>query len=121
MQHYKWFGKELIRELKKVRREALRGIGGIVKKSAKQLCPIGKIKRTGGKYWKERKPGSLQRSIRYKVMRGGHKVQIIAGNKKVFYARFVEIGTNKTSPKSFLRPAIEMNKTRIMAEFKNRL
>ena len=38
-----------------------------------------------------------------------------------FYATFVELGTYKTRPQPFLRPALHQNKESIRREFENKL
>ena len=95
-------------------------------KGAKALCPVGTVKRGGanqmkdvlfttkrGKIvnfiadtWMERIPGSLKNSIRKveKYDRAGN-IRVYAGNKQVFYARFVEFGTAKTKRQSYMRPS----------------
>jgi HK97 gp10 family phage protein len=99
---------------------------------AKRLCPVGKITRKDtsklrnvvfvpkkgrgkGKIvdfiadtWMGRQPGSLKATIRKveKYNRAGN-IRCYAGNKKVFYARFVEYGTSKTPKHPFMRPSFQ--------------
>lgn len=56
--------------------------------------------------WTGRIPGSLKASIRKveKINRPGN-IRVYAGNKDVFYARFVEYGTSRTKAQPYLRPS----------------
>jgi len=92
--------------------------------------PIYEKGKHAGQIWTAREPWSLRRSIRvvrkktkggltprhkgseFLTTKGGHfwkrsqNVRVIAGNFKIFYARFVEFGTSKTKKQAFLRPAL---------------
>ncbi len=61
--------------------------------------------------WSGRYPGQLRDTIRRvnKPERPGN-VRVYAGNKKVNYAHFVEYGTVKMRPKSFMRPGFQVAK-----------
>lgn len=89
----------------------------IVAERARRKAPVGTIIRqaASGKYWMERAPGSLKRSIRVvrKTNDKSRNVRIYAGHKKVFYARMVEYGTSKTRAQPFLRPALNSSKGQI--------
>ena len=65
--------------------------------------------------WSGRYPGMLRDTIRRvnKPERPGN-VRVYAGNKKVNYAHFVEYGTVKTERQSFMRPAFQQVKNRIV-------
>lgn len=79
--------------------------------------------------WTGRIPGSLKASIRKveKLNRPGN-IRVYAGNKDVFYARFVEYGTSSTGwggpakAQPFMRPSFHMIKgsaiSRIEAEIR---
>lgn len=124
-----WHDKELIANIQTTTKANLRKIGQTVSRKAKANCPVGvDIKGTAesgtskGQTWTERTPGSLKKSIRYRVSRGKKlSVQVIAGNKNVFYAPFVEFGTSKMLARPFLRPALESSKMEIEGAFKDTL
>lgn len=89
---------------------------------ARNLCPVGTISRPippGGKYWQERIPGALRATIRRVSRKDKNNIRVYAGNKKVYYARFVEYGTVKTRKKPFVRPAFQQVKGRILRGIKN--
>jgi HK97 gp10 family phage protein len=131
----KWYGNQVLAEIDKIRRSSLRKIGSAVARDAKSLCPVGIELKFGNKVWKEREPGTLRASIRYKLVKKGTGVQVIAGSRswlKVrggkkymgrdpFYARFVEFGTAKMMARPYLRPAMRKNRTLIMEAFRNKL
>lgn len=124
----KWFDSEVIAEISKVKKSSLRKIGQKIARDARALCPVGvEVRGTAksgdsrGQTWSERTPGSLKKSIRYKITKKGDKVQIIAGDKQVFYARFVEFGTERTLAQPFIRPAMMKNQSMIEAAFKDAL
>jgi HK97 gp10 family phage protein len=91
----------------------------IVAEKARARCPVGTITRPvgKGKSWQERKPGDLKRTIRVvrKHDSNSRNVRIYAGNRDVYYARFVERGTSKTAAQPFLRPALNASKADIQS------
>jgi HK97 gp10 family phage protein len=92
----------------------------IVAEKARAKVPVGSISRPAGKsgkYWTERTPGSLKKSIRVVKKHDSttRNVRIYAGNKKVFYARLVEFGSIKKGARPFLRPALNGSKAEIKA------
>ncbi len=105
----KWYGAKVLKEMRAQEKIIGREMGKRMSKSAKSKCSVGTIIREGGKYWATRTPRSLRKSIRYKYLRVGNDsiVRIIAGSKKVFYARYVEKGTKFMRAKPFLRPALD--------------
>lgn len=125
----KWFGDALIAQVEAKNKKTLRRIGQIVSRRAKANCPVGVDVRgtaergaSRGQFWTERTPGTLKKSIRYKVSKGKKmSVQVIAGSKAAYYARFVEFGTSKMLARPFLRPALESSKMEIEAAFKDTL
>lgn len=133
MAEVKWFENQVIAEVAKVKRTALRKIGASIVKDAKRLCPVGAEIRSGKQIWQEREPGTLRASIRYILIKKGTTIQVIAGSKKSlkskvpkqyigrdpFYAKFVEFGTSRTSAQPFLRPALILNQPKILAAFKD--
>jgi len=60
--------------------------------------------RYAGQKWTERAPGSLLKTIRAVMKKGTNDVWIIAGNKKVYYARIFEFY------RPFMRPALNSSK-----------
>lgn len=99
-----------------VRRETERALAKgatEIEQTAKQLAPrrTGRLARTIG--WTFGDPpsgakiiGDSGRSFK------GIRVSIFAGSSKAFYARFVEFGTERTSPQPFFFPAYRANKKR---------
>jgi HK97 gp10 family phage protein len=125
----KWYAENLVREIKKAKRQSLKKAGQIVVKEARVLCPIGKQSRgvaqsgeNAGKAWTERIPGALKKSIRSRVTKSGIKCQVIAGARsssktEPYYAWMVEAGTVHSQAKPYLRPALEKSGAAIMALF----
>ncbi len=129
-----WHGEQLKSQVNKGRRKALRNCGRIVARKAKALCPIDVEEKFvagggnifagvlvggahGGKDWTARVPGTLKKSIRYKIVKKGTKVQVIAGNRLAYYAMWVEFGTHKAMARPLIRPALEQSTTDIVAQF----
>ena len=97
--------------------DRLKAAAEVIAEKARQRVPVGTITRPAGtgKYWMEREPGSLKKSIRVvtKTDSNSRNVRVYAGNSKVFYARFVEYGTIKKGARPFLRPALNSSKAEI--------
>jgi HK97 gp10 family phage protein len=97
--------------------ERLERAAEVIAAKARQRVPVGTVTRSAGsgKYWMEREPGSLKRSIRVVKKNDGtsRNVRVYAGNKKVFYARLVEYGSIKKGARPFLRPALNSSKAEI--------
>jgi HK97 gp10 family phage protein len=96
----------------------------IVAEKARAMVPVGSISRPvgkAGKYWTERSPGSLKKSIRVVQKHDSttRNVRIYAGNKKVFYARLVEFGSIKKGARPYLRPALNGSKSQIKSILEN--
>jgi HK97 gp10 family phage protein len=72
----------------------------LVAESARARVPIGST-------------GRLQRSIH--TEHGEDGVEVLAGDRDVFYGRFVEHGTRYAAPHPFLVPALEENREKIQA------
>jgi HK97 gp10 family phage protein len=131
----RWYENQVLAEIDKIKRSALRKIGNAVAADAKALCPISIEIKSGNKVWKEREPGTLRASIRVYVRKNGNSVQVIAGSRKAlvskggkkhmgrdpFYARFVEFGTSRMMAFPFLRPAMKRNFSKVLAAFTNQL
>lgn len=96
--------------------ERLVEAAGVVRDSARQKCPVGKIERAvyksgryAGQKWTARTPGQLKDSIRVvqkksksgKPLSRKRNVRIYAGNYMAYYAKIVEF-----KEKAFLRPAL---------------
>jgi len=62
--------------------------------------------------WKNR-TGTLQRSIVMRVEKDRNSIAGFVGTN-VFYAKFLELGTDRMPPYPFLYPALEVNKQRIV-------
>ncbi len=109
-----WYGDRFIKDLRKENRVRLKKVGKVVGKSAKDLCPVGTVVRTGRrKAWMERTPGKLRRSIKnFLFKKGGGRpdgVVIRAGDREVFYAYFVHHGTIHMRGQPFLTDALNVN------------
>jgi HK97 gp10 family phage protein len=129
MADFKWYQDEVFTEVGRAKKKVLRKAGSIVSRDAKALCPVGedvKSPKEGGAAWTGRVPGTLKKSIRYRVTRKGDKVQVIAGSRSskaltAFYARFVEFGTRKMTARPFLIPAVHKNRQQIEGLFKDQM
>ena len=93
-----WYDKELMRDLRPLIDKMEKAAARRVAAGAKRRCPVwdgeGRQMGSGDKTWTARKSGSLRKSIRVeksKYKDGGYAV--VAGNRDVFYASFVELGT----------------------------
>jgi tRNA G10 N-methylase Trm11 len=99
--------------------------GELVASKARQKVPIGKDRPPykTGKEWTARKAGALKNSIRVVRLKDDPKlnVRIYAGNKEVYYARWVEMGSvhNKEPRKPYLRPSLHESKAAIMSIMEN--
>ncbi len=94
--------------------ERLEACGEVVARKARSLVPVGKSRPQyrNGKEWTEREAGALKRSIRVVKLNNSQKrnIRVYAGSRKVYYARFVEMGTSKMAAKPYLRPAFNSSK-----------
>ena len=104
--------------------DRLEAAAEIIAELARKKVPVGTITRKigkSGKYWTERTPGSLRRSIRVVKLHDSkaRNVRVYAGNSKVYYARMVEFGTAKKAARPFLRPALNANKSKIRSILEN--
>ena len=94
--------------------ERISKIAELVAAGARQRVSIG-VSRPPyktGKDYTAREAGALRDSIRVVKLFGSTKlnVRIYAGSHKVYYARFVEMGTSKMRARPFMRPALSAAK-----------
>ena len=103
-----WNPEKADGELRKNVMERLEKIGHRVAADARNRVPVGKDVPEGKGKWSKREAGALKKSIRVVRLKGDPKmnVRVYAGNRDVFYARFIEHGTVKMRAKPFLRPAL---------------
>jgi HK97 gp10 family phage protein len=95
--------------------DRLEEAANLVATRAKQLCPVGTIRRAAGPgkaAWEERVPGTLRNSIRVVRLKGdpNQDVRVYAGARthdknEGYYAHMVEFGSVHNTVKPFLRPA----------------
>ncbi len=111
-----WDPKIADAEIKEKVMDRLQIIAEGVADRARQKVPIGKDVPQGKGKWSKREAGALKKSIRVVRLHGDPKmnVRIYAGNREVYYARFVEYGTVKMRAQPFLRPAINAAKKGIL-------
>jgi len=104
-----WNPEPVLAEIRANTMDRLQEIAEKVADKARQNVPVGKDVPQGKGKWSKREAGALKKSIRVVRLKGDPKsnVRIYAGNREVFYARFVEYGTVKMPAKPFLRPALE--------------
>ncbi len=95
---------------KQLRTQTGRFSGSIITKGDLVDYPGG-----SGKDWTAREAGALKKTIRVVRLKGDTRrnVRVYAGNREVYYARFVEYGTVKMKAKPFLRPALNASKAKI--------
>ncbi len=80
--------EEILSQLQRAKEEALTQCGQLAEAYARDLCPVD--------------TGRLRDSIHYEVTEEG--MSLIADAP---YAEYVELGTHRTAPQPFLRPAME--------------
>lgn len=116
-----WAPEKITAEIEKTAMDRLEKAGEIVAERARGLVPVGITIPKGKGKWSGREAGALKKSIRVVRLQGDPKmnVRVYAGNKDVFYARFVEYGTVKMPAKPFLRPALNASKGGIMDKMEN--
>jgi hypothetical protein len=107
--------------------DRLRECAQLVANSARSQCPVGTISRPiyrrgpyAGQTWTKRDAGALKKTIRiterkekYGVLIAQFRnIRVYAGNFDVYYAKIVEyhLGNGGTG-RSFLRPALNQNKS----------
>jgi len=115
-----WYPEKITAEIEKKAMDRLEKAAESVASRARGLVPVGKDVAGKGK-WSKREAGALKKSIRVVRLKGDPKmnVRVYAGNRDVFYARFVEYGTVKMKARPFLRPALNASKASIKATVEN--
>lgn len=87
-----------------VLRDAMRSAARPVVASAKAKVPV--------------RTGALKRSISHRVSVKRSSAEATIGfDRKIFYGRFIELGTSKMSAKPFLRPALDESEQKIADAF----
>ena len=103
-----WNDREVLRNVKSIAEDVAEKGAEMTAQDARRLVPV--------------KTGALKESIevhKSKFEDGGYVVS--AGSKKLFYASFVELGTDNLTAKPFLRPALSKNKSKIKKMFRDAL
>jgi len=123
-----WFAQNVLKKVGKGKFNSLRKAGSIVRREARALCSVGieiegtaKSGKSAGQAWTERTPGSLKKTIRFQVSKDGSGVRVKAGSKLVFYARFVEFGTEENMAIPYLRPALHKQGAKVLACFEGQM
>jgi HK97 gp10 family phage protein len=101
-----------------------RDMANIIRDSAKAKAPIGNVfiagKKSSGKDWIKRNPGTLRKSIRVRRERdpgdASVKMQVYIGNR-AYYGTWVEFGRTGMAAKPFLRPALDQDGERALQSF----
>ena len=111
----KWLGGEVEREITNIVDKVAKEGAEQVAKDAKAIL-MRKAKTPTGK---------LASQIKIKASKfrgGGYLVEAQGpGNFEKFYAIFVELGTHKMKKIPYLRPALTMNRRKILDNYRNRL
>ncbi|MHB8110493.1 MAG: HK97-gp10 family putative phage morphogenesis protein [Syntrophorhabdaceae bacterium] len=111
-----WAPEKITAEIEKKVMDRLESAAQRVAEKARSLVPVGKDVTGKGK-WSKREAGALKNTIRVVRLKGDPKqnIRVYAGNRDVYYARFVEYGTVKMKAKPFMRPALNASKAEIKA------
>lgn len=86
------------------------GMRAAVKSGAK-IVEVSAVEKVSVRY------GFIKRSITSEVVTNTATTveRDVGAGKKQFYSRYLEVGTKKTAPHPFLRPALDENQERIIA------
>ena len=76
----------------------IQAVADLIANEARRRCPASS--------------GALRGTIRTTKKKEAKDIWVIAGDKKVYYARFVEYGTVNSPAKPFMRPALSASKAR---------
>jgi HK97 gp10 family phage protein len=108
---FKWYGAEVIAKMQEATESGLTACALKVQGQAKLLTPVD--------------TGRLRQSISYKTNIGGDgdlETEVIEGEAiigtNVFYAPFVEYGTSRQKPQSYLRAGLDYVKGSLPEIFK---
>lgn len=105
-----WNERALWKEVEINTKKNLKEVGRMLLAKSRRACPVGIVARTTqGKDWKQSKPQDLQKSGRFMVLtqRKPYMMRLIYGNKKTYYAYFVEKGTVNMRARPFMRQAFQ--------------
>jgi HK97 gp10 family phage protein len=95
--------------------ERLVAVGELIANKARSLVRVGKSRPAykGGKDYTAREAGATKKSIRVVRLHGDPRrnVRVYAGNRLVFWPRFLEFGTVNMRARPFLRPALNASKS----------
>jgi tRNA G10 N-methylase Trm11 len=114
-----WHPELASEQMTKKAMDRLQRGGELIASKARIKVPIGKDRPPykNGKEWTGRKAGALKNSIRAVRLKGDPKlnIRVYAGNKEVYYARWVEMGSvhNREPRKPYLRPSLNESKESI--------
>ncbi len=110
-----WHPEVITAEIEKKAMDRLAKAAEVVASKARSHCPVGFTVPKGKGKWSGREAGALKKTIRVVRLKGDPKqnIRVYAGNKEVFYARFVEYGTIKMGARPFMRPALNQSKAEI--------
>lgn len=112
-----WNPKRFDGEIIAASMDRLEKAAEVVAEEARRRVPVGqgRLKGKRGKDWSAREAGALKKTIRTVRLRNDERrnVRVYAGNREVYYARFVEYGTVKMKARPYMRPALNASKTRI--------
>ncbi len=110
-----WHPEIITAEIEKKAMDRLAKGAEVVASKARSRCPVGFTVPKGKGKWSGREAGALKKTIRVVRLKGDPKqnIRVYAGNKEVFYARFVEYGTIKMGARPFMRPALNQSKAEI--------
>lgn len=101
---------EVLRQFNRFDREARVNFREAVKKTATNITRMAKARVPVGD------SGLLKKSIRAAYDRDGFGAEIGAGNKKAYYAGFVEHGTTKMTARPYMHPSGEEAKPQYIAD-----
>jgi len=94
--------------------DRLEKVGELIAAEARARVPVGQDVKAGSGKWSGRKAGALRETIRVTRLKDDARrnIRIYAGNREVYYARFVERGTVKMQARRFLMKALNACKAR---------
>jgi len=99
MKNVLWYGVKVVQKINKENKKIISKACLMVERDAKILCPVD--------------TGRLRSSITHEIEGTTGRV-----GTNVEYALFLELGTEKMSPRPYLRPALHNNEKKILQLFK---